>query len=214
MWLSKEIAYQKSHVGRPWYMWFFDKELYYESMKTVDLTPIKIQIIRPFLAQVRKNSELLKPTILDAGSGIGQITQAINDELTKVYSFDLSQAGLLEQSVDLRVRARAAHLPYASNVFDGVFSKDMIVHFDNQQLQHFFNEASRTLKRNGILEIMFAVGNVNNMGPLQFDHDPQKIINYADKSGLALKSRFFWKPEKEDWYRSEITRTVMDFVKR
>ncbi len=120
-----------------------------------------------------------KNSFLDLGCGLGRHSILFAKKNFTTYAFDLSPHAVTEtqkwaQAENLKISCTAGdmlQLPYDSNSFDCIFSKDVISHSDTEGVKKILSEIFRVMKPNG--ECYLTLGSKNGWG----FHQPWPIVD-------------------------------------
>jgi SAM-dependent methyltransferase len=102
---------------------------------------------------VSKGFQIEEGIFVDVGGGIGELAKKIEQESKiKSLAFDYSPVGMMENNVR-GVVANATSFPLPNKVAVIVHAKDIVDHFDDDQLTTFIGETKRVLINRGKLVI-------------------------------------------------------------
>ncbi len=149
--------------------------------------------------------------ILDLGCGKGRFARALQALGAEVVGLDLSAAMLAEATGVPCVRATARRLPFSPRSFDAIMAVEVFEHLDPRSRELVCGEASRVLRRGGILVIVD-----KNIAALDANRPwlPSALVKRIDEhrgrwmypaQGL-VRERWFWPASLRD----ELERTFKD----
>lgn len=146
-----------------------DKKLYSEYSDNWDDHIFREKI----LSKIHENS-----VVLDVGAGAGIIEQMNVKGIAKtVYGVDLDERVTENPYLDEGFVADAGNLPFEDNLFDVVFSDNVLEHLDHPL--EVFNEVYRVLKPGGYF--LFKTPNKYHYMPLIARCTPHKFHQFINK---------------------------------
>ena len=122
--------------------------------------------------------------VLDVGCGPGKLRAYLNEKRVTYYGMDPLPTPDVQ---DFRfVSALAEHIPFRDSTFSNILVISALDHFNN--VDHFFKEAFRVLKRNGRFHLFQTVHEVRSAGSLakEFAHHAKDAFdNFKTKKSSA-----------------------------
>jgi len=178
---------------------YYDNE-YYDKRPQID--PYLVYILDHYVL-----SGVEKKTILDAGCGSGVYVDFMRSRGERVFGIDFSYDAA---KLSGQMNASALSLPFKNESFDVIVSIHVIEHLSPDDIDVFFSECRRVLKKNGLIFIMTP----NALSPGRFIlrekwfPDPSHINIFSPfRLGRVLKKNGFLHPR-------HIFQLALDKVKR
>lgn len=149
-------------------------------------------------------------TILDIGSGLGELLEAIDEEIegVKKYSLEMDEKLLrvMEQHVEANsVRADAQYLPFESESFDFVTAIGVIEHVENPS--RFVSEVHR-VSRGGAVFMTPNIGRPNRLVAAMLDKEVNEFHGHKQGWDYHLLTRFL---ESNGWSIDRVDIRYVDF---
>lgn len=149
-------------------------------------------------------------TVIELGSGTGQLARHMADHGLNVTAVDLSPGNVVATAArDIRaVEADFADLPFPDGGFDGAFAIHSLIHVPNDELPAVFNEIRRIVKPGAPL-LMVVWGGERHEGT--FDHEwlspPRYFSFYTHDQARELDTPGF---SMEDFTTFTVDESDMD----
>ncbi len=133
-------------------------------------------------------------TVLDIGSGTGQLAQRMNGRGLDVMAVDLSPANVMctQTRGVAAVVGDFSDLPFEDASFDGALAFNSLLHVPKSELARVLTEIRRVLARGGLFK-MLVWGGFDHEGPHEDDWlDPPRFFSFfADETFAALPTPGF-----------------------
>lgn len=150
--------------------------------------------------------------MLDLATGAGHFTSVFNSNVKVVfdYSLNMLKTAIENYAIDLGIRGDVSSLPFRDGSFDLVSCRIAMHHFND--IQHFWFEVYRVLKKNGYFVLVDSIVDVDDayMNCIEYIRDRshvrsfsvKEIIGFSDgKFRLEDFRNFYKKHNIEEWGR-------------
>lgn len=157
MWNSLLSSYQRFAAKRMFSRWSPD----YEEEVTDNAYSAADEVAKTAISHIGR-SAVKNPTIADIGIGTGLMAQQIHDALPcRIAGIDFTEDMMAlcaaRGITELLIKCDAGKDPWPleGNAYDYVLSSGLFEYLMPEMAQHFFKEARRTLRQNGIVILTY-----------------------------------------------------------
>jgi SAM-dependent methyltransferase/ADP-heptose:LPS heptosyltransferase len=136
--------------------------------------------------------EVIKPKIgnslLDVGAAFGDLVYHLQVKCIQAYGIDISKYTVKNKHVDtLKMADVSMYIPFESNFFDYVISRDCLEHIPEKGIYHSLENIKRVLRPGGLAFLQIAT----NYRDKEFEKRKDDL--YKDPTHVSIRDISWWK---------------------